>query len=253
MYGMNEPLTGRYGMNARPMSDSYRSGFTPVDPVPFDSGFGEPEPAAASTLPNTGAQAKVPLGLDPSEETRVARQLEATPDGDEGRKLLTEWADLSYRIRQYLTAARAARIDGLRAQLDSVLEQGRASLDAWRMHNGAARAAQGGVNAHLETLAKARNELKTVVNSRPSKDQWPTAAEMAQYEERLTKAQWEADRVERHHAGLTAALDEASEHAQAARMNLDALTEQREQLQAQIDGKAHKGPFGLVVPAGEGL
>ncbi|HEY3706039.1 MAG TPA: hypothetical protein VGL22_13325 [Terracidiphilus sp.] len=180
----------------------------------------------------------------------MTRQLASAPNSDARNLLAVEWAEVNRRVREFLTEARAQRLSELQANLQDVLAGGRAALDKWKDCDTEARTAQGRLNAYFDTLGRARVELMQVEGERPDREQWPTAEELAEYDQRLSRAQDRARRAERHHSDLTDVFARAEAAATNAARALEALREQRDQLQAQIDGKPYRGPFGLTVPAG---
>lgn len=254
----NGPMTGRILPGDRPLIDrvthaDYGGGFTPQEPaVPFDSGWRAPEPASTSSLFGNGkGAAPLQMGLAADAEGHVARQLAATPESSERNLLSAEWAEVNRRVREFLVAAREQRVADLRARLEDVLAQGRVALDRWKQCDTEERDAQSRINAHLDPLSKARLALRQVEAERPNADEWPTAEELKRYADRLSRAQEKANRAERHHLKLAEDVARAKARAQSAQASLQALRDQRDDLQAKIDGRPSRGPFGLIVPGGE--
>lgn len=257
------PITGRMGLGEGPLTsrlfketpplgngfvqreENRATALLPDAKVPFDSGWARP----TSGVAGEAAPAATQLGLPTGATRLVAQQLADAPESEERNQLCIEWHELNLRVSKFLTEAREQRIAGLRNELDHVLLQGRAALETWRQCQVDVRTAQGRLNAQLEGVGKARVEFLTAEGERPRPEEWPTEAELVKYHERLDRALEKANRAEKHQLELQRTVDEAEAHARTARANLDAMAERRDQLQAKIEGRSYKGPFGLVVPA----
>lgn len=249
---MNGPLTNRINPWG-PAGNPFAASILPPQPV-FDSGWGEPEPAAATPLGHGGTAIPVAQGLTQRDEMRVVDQLTTASESEERNQLLREWIDLNQRIRAFLSAVTEERLDGLRVQLEDVEAQGRAAHDKWKACQSEVSLYQGRVNAHLEALSKAQMELKKTEADRPDPEEWPTKAELAKYNERLAEARAKAESVAAKHRELSENLAKAKGRAGIAKNELQELRTRRDQLQGQLGerpaGRPAPSVFGMTGTVG---
>ncbi len=218
MFGLFESNIHKIEREARLRSGGppVPAGLMPESPGPFPPGSG-----AFQSDGGAGAHALVDKLLNTPKEPTVEdawRTILLVIEGDaEGNiDLIREVIDLRARIAERLAEQTDARLSALRAEQERLYGDCRAALDRVQALQRDQGAIQMKLNGMAADVAGARSALRAAENSRPDPRGYPTAAEMAEWQEAVTKARSEADHWERQNAAAESELAACSQRIERA-------------------------------------
>ncbi len=216
MFGLFESPINKIEREARS-----RSGGPPVPAGLMPESSGPFPPGTFQSDGGAGAHALTDKLLDTPREPTIEEAwrtilLVVERDAERNIDLIREVIDLRMRIAERLAEQADARLSALRADREKLYGECRAALDRVQALQRDQGAIQMKLNGMAADVAGARSALRAAENSRPDPRGYPTAAEMAEWQEAVTKARSEADHWERQNAAAESELAACNQRIERA-------------------------------------
>jgi predicted nucleic acid-binding Zn-ribbon protein len=239
------PLSGRITEGFDSVPDFVPPGFNaqtvPVEFIPLPA-IQHPDPVGNFMGVPRPASVKDTLGA----VTKMLMDVEASEARD---GLMREWMGLSEKVTAFLAEAQRNRVEALKRHLAELNPLCRASLDRLRMLQDERRGMDGQMHALEEPLGQANLKYRVAVAEKPSDDAFPTETEIAEWQDRVAKAQAAVDRAAGRVVVLREHMARKDFEVRTEAARLADLKRRREDTKAQLEGRERRGPFGMVIPA----
>jgi chromosome segregation ATPase len=163
--------------------------------------------------------------------------------------LIGELSDLSERIEERLASQRQARRAESERKHADLYSACRNKLDEVRQLQTSVSQLQGRLNTLGQHVSRHRANLAAAEGSKPAAATYPTKAELRQWADLCGKTRAELAPYLEQESELRTELAEAVSDLRRASAELQTLQGEEQTLLAELEGRAHPGPFGLIAPA----